>query len=155
MSPPGSILTSAATSHTVNTVFNWSNGPKDVAGNANAERSNHTRIRHDGDVPKFVPEVAQITFSGQMGHRRGQDVVYVTERCVLRLEPEGLTVVEVAPGVDLEREVLGQAEVTLRVSPELRSMDPRLFRPARLGLHLDAASATPRAQRSNGKVAAA
>jgi len=113
------------------------------------------RILKEGRARKFVTDVEHVTFSGRRARELGQDVVYVTERCVLRLEPEGLTVVEVAPGVDLERDVLGQAEVTLRVSPELRSMDPRLFRPARLGLHLDAASATPRAQRSNGKVAAA
>ena len=113
------------------------------------------RILKEGRARKFVTDVEHVTFSGRRARELGQDVVYVTERCVLRLEPEGLTVVEVAPGVDLERDVLGQAEVTLRVSPELRSMDPRLFRPARLGLHLDAASATPSAQRSNGKVAAA
>src|SRR2546425_1059356 len=113
------------------------------------------RILKERRARKFVNDVEHVTFSGRRARELGQDVVYVTERCVLRLEREGLTVVEVAPGVDLERDVLGQAEVTLRVSPELRSMDPRLFRPARLGLHLDAASATPRAQRSNGKVAAA
>src|SRR5438445_48717 len=113
------------------------------------------RILKEGRARKFVTDVEHVTFSGRRARDLRQAVVYVTERCVLRLEPEGLTVVEVAPGVDLERDVLGQAEVTLRVSPELRSMDPRLFRPARLGLHLDAASATPSAQRSNGKVAAA
>jgi acyl CoA:acetate/3-ketoacid CoA transferase len=63
-------------------------------------------------------------------------VTYVTERCVLRLEPEGLTVVEVAPGIDLERDVLGQAEIPLRVSRDVRPMDSRLFVDQPMGLRL-------------------
>ena len=60
----------------------------------------------------------------------------VTERCVIRLRPEGLTVTEIAPGVDLERDVLARVELPLRVSPELRVMDGRLFRPEPMGLVL-------------------
>ena len=60
----------------------------------------------------------------------------MTERCVLQLEPEGLTVVEIAPGIHLERDVLNQTEIPLRVSPDLRMMDSRLFSPAPLGLTL-------------------
>src|SRR6266516_3645970 len=72
---------------------------------------------------KFVPAVEQVTFSGRRAQQHGQDVTYVTERCVLQLEPEGLTVVEIAPGINLERDILNQAEVPLRVSPDLRMMD--------------------------------
>ena len=93
-------------------------------------------IRQDGDVAKFVPEVAQVTFSGQMGNRRGQDVIYVTERAVLRLVDGQLTVIEIAPGVDLERDVLARAEVKLEVSDQLKLMDERLFRPDPIGLEL-------------------
>jgi acyl CoA:acetate/3-ketoacid CoA transferase len=63
--------------------------------------------------------------------------LYITERCVLRLEPEGLTVIEVAPGVDLKRDVLGQADIPLRVSEALKIMDERLFRPEPFGLKLN------------------
>ena len=63
-------------------------------------------------------------------------MTYVTERCVLRLEPEGLTVVEVAPGIDVERDVLGQAQIPLRVGPDLRQMDGRLFVDAPMGLRM-------------------
>ena len=87
------------------------------------------RIAREGKVRKFTPEVEHVTFSGRRAQESGQDVLYVTERCVIRLEPEGLTVVETAPGVDLQRDVLNQADVALRVSPGLRQMDDRLFRP--------------------------
>jgi propionate CoA-transferase len=93
-------------------------------------------IVEDGRVPKFVPEVSQITFSGDMARRRGQQVIYVTERCVLELRPEGLTVIEIAPGVDLERDVLAAAGFTLRVSDDLRLMPSALFRPEPIGLVL-------------------
>jgi propionate CoA-transferase len=90
----------------------------------------------DGAVAKFVPKVAQISFSGEMARRRRQDVLYVTERCVLQLTETGLTVIEIAPGVDLERDVLAKADVTLLVSPNLRLMTPALFHPEPMGLIL-------------------
>jgi acyl CoA:acetate/3-ketoacid CoA transferase len=94
------------------------------------------RIEREGRVRKFVCEVEQVTFSGRRARRLGQNALYITERCVLRLEAEGLTVVEIAPGIDLERDVLGQAEIPLRVSPDLRQMDCRLFREEPMGLTL-------------------
>jgi acyl CoA:acetate/3-ketoacid CoA transferase len=93
-------------------------------------------IREDGVVAKFVPEVEHVTFSGRMARERGQNVTFITERCVIRLLPEGLTVTEIAPGVDLARDVLGRVAIPLRVSPELRQMDERLFRRECMGLAL-------------------
>ena len=66
----------------------------------------------------------------------------MTERCVLRLEPEGMTVTEIAPGVDLERDVFAQAEFPLRVASDLLKMDPTLFQPALLNLKLRPARET-------------
>ena len=77
-----------------------------------------------------------VTFSGRMARERGQRVTYVTERCVLRLDREGLTVVEIAPDVDLQRDVLDRAEILLRVAPDLKEMDRRLFHPEPMGLSL-------------------
>jgi propionate CoA-transferase len=91
---------------------------------------------HDGQVPKFVPAVAQVTFSGEMARRRGQQILYVTERCVLELREHGLTVIEIAPGVDLDRDVLGRADVPLQVSDDLKLMDAALVRPEPMGLML-------------------
>jgi acyl CoA:acetate/3-ketoacid CoA transferase len=95
------------------------------------------QIAKEGKSRKFVPEVEHVTFSGRRARQLGQNVLYITERCVLRLEPEGLTVIEVAPGVDLKRDVLGQADVPLRVSEALKVMDERLFHPEPFGLKLN------------------
>jgi acyl CoA:acetate/3-ketoacid CoA transferase len=94
------------------------------------------RIEREGKIPKFVPAVGHVTFSGRSATARGQDVTYVTERCVLKLRKAGLTVVELAPGVDLQRDVLAQAGTPLQVASDLKLMDERLFRPEPFGLRL-------------------
>jgi acyl CoA:acetate/3-ketoacid CoA transferase len=100
------------------------------------------RVATEGKVRKLVADVEQVTFSGRRAREQGQEVTVVTERCVLRRTDAGLEVVEVAPGVDLERDVLGQAEIPLRVSADLALMDFRLFRPEPMRLDL----APPRAR---------
>ena len=106
-------------------------------------------IRTEGRIKKLVPEVEQVTFSGRRAREQGQEVTVVTERCVLRRTEAGLMVTEIAPGVDLERDVLGQAEIALGVSPDLALMDPRLFRPEPMGLEL--APARPRWREPRGE----
>ena len=93
-------------------------------------------ILKEGKVKKLVQSVQQISFSGPRAIAQNQEILYVTERCVLRLEPEGVTVVELAPGADLERDVLAQSEFPLRVALELRKMEPSLFHPAPINLKL-------------------
>ena len=95
-------------------------------------------IREDGRVPKFVPEVEHVTFSGRMARERKQEVTFVTERCVIRLLAEGLTVTEVAPGVDLERDILRRVAVPLGVHCDPRTMDERLFRTEPMAMQLEA-----------------
>ncbi len=90
------------------------------------------RIAKEGKNQKFIPEVEHVTFSGRRAQQLKQRVIYITERCVLSLEPEGLTVIEIAPGIDLQRNVLEQAGFPLRVSPNLAVMDKRIFQPERL-----------------------
>jgi acyl CoA:acetate/3-ketoacid CoA transferase len=68
-------------------------------------------------------------------------VTYVTERCVIDLDGDGLVVREIAPGIDLQRDVLDQAEIPLRVAPDLRLMDAALFREPPFGLNLKAEEA--------------
>ncbi len=93
-------------------------------------------IVSDGGI-KFVKKVQQITFSGAQAVKSGQKVLYITERAVFRLTPEGLELIEIAEGVDLEKDVFGKMEFRPRVSPNLKKMDPRLFRPGIMGLKND------------------
>jgi acyl CoA:acetate/3-ketoacid CoA transferase len=95
------------------------------------------RIEKEGKVRKLVKEVEQVSFSGRRGVAQGQDVTYVTERCVMKLTPAGIVVTEIAPGVELQANILDQAEFPLIVSPELREMDKRLFQPGKMGLALN------------------
>ena len=92
------------------------------------------RIEREGRVRKFVNEVEHVTFSGRRARQTGQNVVAVTERCVLRLDADGWTVIEIAPGASLEEDVLAQCEFPLAVAPDLREMETRLFQPERMGL---------------------
>ena len=93
-------------------------------------------IDREGRIAKFVPKVDQITFSGRRARLQGQDVTYVTERCVIRLLEAGLTVTELAPGMDLQRDVLDQATTPLHVAADLKAMDARLFHEGAMGLQL-------------------
>ena len=101
------------------------------------------KIGREGKNRKFVSAVEHVTFSGRRARAMNQEVTYVTERCVLKLLPEGLTVTEIAPGIDLKQDVLGQSEIPLRVSPELQLMDERIFRPGPLRLKLRQRAETP------------
>ncbi len=94
------------------------------------------RIDKEGKVKKLVHDVEQVSFSGGRGLQQGQDVTYVTERCVMKLAAEGIVVTEIAPGVDLQENILAQSEFPLIVSPQLKKMDARLFNPAVMGLKL-------------------
>ena len=106
------------------------------AGAKMAIEGGRLRIDKEGKVKKIVPEVEQVSFSGRRAVAQGQDITYVTERCVLKLTPDGLMVTEIAPGVDLERHILGQADIPLKVAPNLKVMEERLFEPEPMGLEL-------------------
>jgi propionate CoA-transferase len=86
-------------------------------------------IKTEGKVKKFVPEVYEKTFSGNEAARRGQQVYYVTERAVFRRTAAHpvIELVEIAPGVDLQRDVLDQMEFKPVISPDLKVMDKRIF----------------------------
>lgn len=95
-------------------------------------------IHKEGKVKKLVSTVEHVSFSGRRAIEQGQRITYVTERCVMELTADGVTVTEVAPGVDLERDVLAQSEFPLRRRAELKLMDAALFHPAPIGLTLGA-----------------
>lgn len=93
-------------------------------------------ILKEGKTRKFVKAAEHVTFSGQMGTKRGQRITYVTERCVIDLEEGQLVVREIAPGIDLQHDVLDQSEIALQVAADLRIMDQALFRDRPFGLKL-------------------
>ena len=107
-----------------------------TAGARLAVHDGRLRIEREGRVRKFVNEVEHVTFSGRRARQTGQNVIAVTERCVLRLDAGGWTVTEIAPGASLDEDVLAQCEFPLAVAPDLRTMEPRLFAPEHMGLRL-------------------
>jgi len=84
-------------------------------------------IEQEGRYAKFVPAVDQITFSARETLAAGREIVYVTERAVFRMTKAGLELTEIAPGIELERDVLQQMAFRPIVSPNLRTMELRLY----------------------------
>lgn len=101
-------------------------------------------IVRDGTIRKFIRQVQQITFSGEMAVTSGKTVLYITERAVFRLTAEGLELTEMAPGVDLQRDILEKMDFTPVVSPSLKIMDAALFREEPMSLTLQSPSETKR-----------
>ncbi|MGZ2483101.1 propionate CoA-transferase [Rhizobium pisi] len=95
-------------------------------------------IEKEGKLKKLVNEVEHVTFSGKRAIEQGQDITYVTERCIMKLTPDGIVLTEIAPGVDLQTHILDQSEFPLIVAPDLKVMDAALFQEARIGLSLPA-----------------
>jgi propionate CoA-transferase len=85
------------------------------------------RVLQQGGVKKLVKQVEQITFSGPQGLVRQQEVLYLTERASFRLTPQGIELFEIAPGIDLQRDVLDQMEFAPRVAATLKVMDAGHF----------------------------
>jgi propionate CoA-transferase len=104
-----------------------------------------THIAREGSEKKFVGKVQQVTYSGALAARNGQRAFYITERAVFRRNEAGrLELIEIAPGIDLERDILAQMQFRPNVSPALKEMDARIFRPEPMGLAaLIAAKARP------------
>jgi propionate CoA-transferase len=90
-------------------------------------RDGSLRIVRDGEVRKFVSKVEHVTFSGEVARRRGKPVLYVTERCVFRLTEQGLELIEIAPGIDLERDILARMDFSPRIPNRPKLMDRRIF----------------------------
>ena len=94
-------------------------------------------ITQEGAKKKFVNQVEHITFSGVYANKVHQPVLYVTERAVFELRPEGVTLIEIAPGIDLQTQVLDQMEFMPKIAEDLKLMDERIFRDELMGLAND------------------
>ena len=94
-------------------------------------------ITQEGAKKKFVKQVEHITFSGDYANEVHQPVLYITERCVFELRPEGVTLTEIAPGTDLQTQILDQMEFVPKMADEIKTMDARIFRDELMGLAND------------------
>lgn len=91
-------------------------------------------VLEQGSIRKFVNKVQQITFSGRRAAAAGKKVVFITERCVFELRSGGLTLVEIAPGIDMERDIFAQMDYRPLIAPDLREMPAELFYDGPMGL---------------------
>ena len=86
-----------------------------------------------GKFKKIVKTVQQVTFNGQLARRKGQKVTYITDLCVFELTDQGLLLTEIAPGVDLEKDILAHMGFEVVVAPQLKITNPIIYSD-RLGL---------------------
>lgn len=91
-------------------------------------------INQEGQLIKCVKKLQQISYNGEIARRKGQKMHYVTERAVFELRPEGLTLTEIAPGVDLQTQVLDLMEFRPLIAEDLKEMDPAIFGEEAFGL---------------------
>jgi propionate CoA-transferase len=86
-------------------------------------------ILKEGSRKKFVKQVDHVTFSGKYARKIGKPVFYVTERSVFSLEAVGLTLIERAPGLEVEKDIISAMEFRPKISPALKEMPRELFMP--------------------------
>ena len=91
-------------------------------------------IKQEGTKKKFVDSVEQITFSAKQARINGQEILYVTERAVFKLDDEGITLIEIAPGVNVVSDILEQMDFKPNVSDDLKLMDERIFKDEKMNL---------------------
>lgn len=91
-------------------------------------------IKQEGNKKKFVEKVEQVTFSAKQARINKQEILYVTERAVFKLDDEGITLIEVAPGVDVVKDVLEQMDFKPNISDDLKLMDARIFKDEKMNL---------------------
>ena len=93
-------------------------------------------ILSEGKVKKFLQKVEQITFSGDYARKVKQNVLYITERAVFKLTEEGMLLTEIAPGVDLEKDILGQMDFKPIIAKDLKTMDSKIFEDKPMGIKI-------------------
>ena len=92
------------------------------------------RIEKEGKFKKFLNRVEHITFSGKYARKKNQKVLYITERCVFELTEKGMELIEIAPGIDLEKDILALMDFEPVVNNAPRLMDERIFKKQPMGL---------------------
>ncbi len=97
-------------------------------------KDNKLQIIKEGKIRKMVSKVAQVSFNGEIARKKGQKVVFVTERAVFELVKEGVKLIEVAPGIDMKKDVLDLMDFTPIIADNVKIMDAQLFNDDAFGL---------------------
>ncbi|MBA7554100.1 Acetate CoA-transferase YdiF [subsurface metagenome] len=93
-----------------------------------AAEDGKVKILQEGKLKKFLQDVEQVTFSGSYAVKRKQPVLFITERCVFRLTAGGLELIEIAPGIDIQKDILENMDFKPLLKDTPRLMDERIFR---------------------------
>ncbi|MFZ5969734.1 MAG: acyl CoA:acetate/3-ketoacid CoA transferase [Bacillota bacterium] len=109
-------------------------GTLTAGGLKTAVENGEVRIEQEGKFKKLISQIPEITFNGKDALRRGQEVIYITERAVFRLTSVGLELCEIAPGIDLEKDIMNQMGFKPKIADDLKTMDQRLFLPETMGI---------------------
>jgi len=92
------------------------------------------KILHEGKIKKFVKQVEHITFSGEYARKLSKEVLYVTERAVFRLGKNSIILEEIAPGIDIEKDILNHMEFEPKISDKLKVMDEKIFKEGKMNI---------------------
>ena len=95
---------------------------------------NKIRILHEGTIPKFIESVFKIVFSGHQAIKYGQEIMYITERAVFRLNQRGLVLEEIAPGIELQRDIVSKMIFEPVIGNSIKEMDRRIFNEGKMGI---------------------
>lgn len=94
----------------------------------------HLRILREGCYRKFCQHVSHLTLNAKQARAKGQRILYITERAVFEMVSDGIELKEIAPGIDLKKDILEQIPFSLKIAADLKEMDPRIFREAPMGM---------------------
>jgi propionate CoA-transferase len=109
-------------------------GTLTTGGTKIAIENGKIKIDKEGKIVKFIPYVQHLTFNSSLALEKGQEVTYITERAVFKLEKEGLVLTEIAPGIDLQKNILSVLAFKFRISENIKEMDSSIFKPEQMGL---------------------
>jgi propionate CoA-transferase len=111
------------------------------------------RILQEGRHSKFVPSIEQICYNARFATQEGRSAVFVTERAVFRLTADGLELSEIAPGLDVEKDVMAHMAFRPAIAADLKRMDARLFKPEPMGLKADISKTAAQARQPRRRLA--
>jgi len=126
-------------------------GPFTAGGKELSVSDGKMSVIKQGTTPKFIEKVEWNSISSVFLKKQRNGVLYVTERCVFRLTPEGIELAEVAPGLDVEKDIIQQMGFRPRISNDFRIMDERIFRPEKMGLRKELLKRVARAPSPRNK----